>query len=121
VRRLNRDGATARLPIRQQQKGQVGSCQGKNDSSDLAVAKFTAAYADQNERDCETLVKAVKAKCVKARTGVQAQLTGPGKVDHSLYAIRRADLPISNHAASIETRPTAGKIDQTKSVQRKLQ
>jgi Uncharacterized protein conserved in bacteria (DUF2252) len=69
VRRLNREGANARLPIRQQQKGLVGSCQGKDDSSDLAVAEFAVAYADQNDCDYQTLVKAVKAKRVKARTG----------------------------------------------------
>jgi uncharacterized protein (DUF2252 family) len=48
----------------------IGAYLGKNESFDQAVAEFAVAYADQNERDYEMLVKAVKAKRVKAQTGV---------------------------------------------------
>jgi hypothetical protein len=34
---------------------------GKNDKFDKAIAEFSAAYADQSERDHEVLVKAVRA------------------------------------------------------------
>ena len=43
---------------------------GKRDGFDRAIADFSAAYADQNERDFETLVRAVRAGRVAARSGL---------------------------------------------------
>ncbi len=43
---------------------------GKSDRFDGAIADFSAAYADQNERDFETLVRAVRAGRVSARSGL---------------------------------------------------
>ena len=40
------------------------------DSFGRAIADFSAAYADQNERDYEALVKAVKRGRLKAETGL---------------------------------------------------
>ncbi len=60
----------ARAHARSGDRIAIGAYLGKNESFDQAVAEFAVAYADQNERDYETLVKAVKAKHVKAQTGV---------------------------------------------------
>jgi uncharacterized protein (DUF2252 family) len=43
---------------------------GKSDRFDQAIADFAAAYADQNERDYEELVRAVRSGRVSARTGL---------------------------------------------------
>jgi uncharacterized protein (DUF2252 family) len=43
---------------------------GKGDRFDEAVAEFSAAYADQNERDYEALVRAVRSGRVSAQTGL---------------------------------------------------
>jgi thiamine monophosphate kinase len=43
---------------------------GKGDAFDRAIADFSTAYADQNERDYEGLMQAVRAGRVEARTGV---------------------------------------------------
>jgi uncharacterized protein (DUF2252 family) len=43
---------------------------GKGDRFDRAIADFSAAYADQNERDFEALVRAVRAGRVPARSGL---------------------------------------------------
>jgi uncharacterized protein (DUF2252 family) len=43
---------------------------GKSDRFDHAIAAFSAAYADQNERDYEMLVRAVRSGRVSARTGL---------------------------------------------------
>ena len=42
---------------------------GKSDAFELAMADFSAAYADQNERDYERLQAAVKKGRIKAETG----------------------------------------------------
>ena len=60
----------ARAHARSGDRVAIGAYLGKNESFDQAVAEFAAAYADQNERDYETLVKAFKAKHVKAQIGV---------------------------------------------------
>jgi uncharacterized protein (DUF2252 family) len=60
----------ARAHARSGDRIAIGAYLGKNESFDQAVAEFAAAYADQNERDYATLVKAVKVKRVKAQTGV---------------------------------------------------
>jgi uncharacterized protein (DUF2252 family) len=48
----------------------IASYLGKGDTFDNAIADFSAAYAEQNERDYEALVQAVRAGRVPARTGV---------------------------------------------------
>ena len=60
----------ARAHARSGDRIAIGAYLGKNDSFDRAVAEFAAAYADQNQRDYQALVDAVKAKRVKAQTGV---------------------------------------------------
>jgi uncharacterized protein (DUF2252 family) len=45
----------------------IGGYLGKNDTFDLALAKFAASYADQAERDHTTLVKAIRAGRLKAQ------------------------------------------------------
>jgi uncharacterized protein (DUF2252 family) len=48
----------------------IASYLGSSDTFDRAVAQFAEAYADQNERDYETLIDAVKTGLIKAETGV---------------------------------------------------
>ncbi|HEY7093190.1 MAG TPA: DUF2252 domain-containing protein [Ktedonobacterales bacterium] len=43
---------------------------GKNETFDRAIAEFSVAYANQNERDHAALVAAVKSGRIKAETGV---------------------------------------------------
>lgn len=43
---------------------------GKSDAFDQALADFSSAYADQNQRDYQALVKAVKSGRIKAETDV---------------------------------------------------
>ena len=60
----------ARAHARSGDRIAIGAYLGKNESFDQAIAEFAVAYADQNQRDYEALVDAVKAKRVKAQTGV---------------------------------------------------
>ena len=48
----------------------IASYLGKGDSFDRAIADFSAIYADQNERDYEAFVAAVKSGRLSAQTGV---------------------------------------------------
>jgi hypothetical protein len=48
----------------------VATYLGKGDAFDRAIADFSAAYADQNERDYEALVQAVKSGRLMAQEGV---------------------------------------------------
>ncbi len=48
----------------------VASYLGKGDAFDVAVADFARAYADQNERDYETFMKAVASGRLEAQTGL---------------------------------------------------
>ena len=48
----------------------IASYLGTNDTFDRALALFAESYADQNERDFDTLTKAVKDGTIKAETGV---------------------------------------------------
>ena len=48
----------------------IASYLGTNDVFDRSLALFAESYADQNERDFDTLTKAVKAGTIKAETGV---------------------------------------------------
>lgn len=50
----------------------IGGYLGKNDVFDLALVKFANSYADQAERDHETLVKAVRAGQLEARNIAEA-------------------------------------------------
>jgi uncharacterized protein (DUF2252 family) len=45
----------------------IGGYLGKNDTFDLALAKFAVSYADQADRDHATLVKAIRAGQLKAQ------------------------------------------------------
>ena len=40
---------------------------GKSDAFDKAIASFSFAYADQNEKDHDALMRAIKAGKVEAR------------------------------------------------------
>ena len=60
----------ARAHARSGDRVAIGAYLGKNESFDQAVAEFANAYADQNQRDYQALVDAVKARRVKAQTGV---------------------------------------------------
>jgi len=48
----------------------VATYLGKSDAFDRAIADFAAAYADQNERDHQALVKAIESGRIVAETGV---------------------------------------------------
>jgi hypothetical protein len=48
----------------------ISSYLGKSDVFDRAMAAFAETYADQNERDYDTLKKAVASGAVKAETGL---------------------------------------------------
>ena len=48
----------------------IASYLGKGDAFDCAIADFSAVYADQNERDYDTLVHAVNSGRISAQTGV---------------------------------------------------
>ena len=64
-------GATlARAHARWGDRMAIASYLGKGDTFDRALAGFAAAYADQNERDFEALVRAVDSGRLIARTGV---------------------------------------------------
>ena len=51
----------ARAHARSGEPAQISGYLGKSDAFDKAVADFSIAYADQAERDHETLMKAVRA------------------------------------------------------------
>ena len=48
----------------------IASYLGKGDAFDQAIADFSAAYGDQNERDYDTFAAAVKSGRLTARTGL---------------------------------------------------
>ena len=48
----------------------IGAYLGNGDSFDKAIARFAAAYADQNDRDYQALNNAVKSGKLDARTGL---------------------------------------------------
>ena len=60
----------ARAHARSGDRVAIGAYLGKNESFDQAVAEFAVAYADQNQRDYQALVDAVKARRVEAQTGI---------------------------------------------------
>ena len=64
-------GATlARAHARWGDRVAIVSYLGKGDVFDRAIAGFSVAYADQNERDYEALVRAVRSGRLTAETGV---------------------------------------------------
>jgi uncharacterized protein (DUF2252 family) len=64
-------GATlARAHARWGDRLAVASYLGKSDAFDRAIADFSVAYADQNERDYEAFAAAVKSGRIDAQTGV---------------------------------------------------
>jgi uncharacterized protein (DUF2252 family) len=60
----------ARAHARSGDRVAIASYLGKNDVFENSLVEFANAYADQNERDYECLVEAVKTKRVKAETGI---------------------------------------------------
>ena len=60
----------ARAHARSGDRVAVASYLGKNDVFENSLVEFANAYADQNERDYQCLVEAVKNKRVKAETGI---------------------------------------------------
>ena len=64
-------GATlARAHARWGDRIAIASYLGQGDAFDRAIADFSAAYADQNERDYEAFAAAVKSGRLTAQTGV---------------------------------------------------
>jgi uncharacterized protein (DUF2252 family) len=64
-------GATlARAHARWGDRIAIASYLGKGDAFDRAIADFSAAYADQNERDYQAFAAAVESGRLTARTGV---------------------------------------------------
>jgi uncharacterized protein (DUF2252 family) len=64
-------GATlARAHARLGDRVAIAAYLGRGDAFDRAMAEFSVAYADQNERDYEAFVKAVRAGRLSAETGL---------------------------------------------------
>jgi uncharacterized protein (DUF2252 family) len=63
-------GTLARAHARFGDRIAIASYLGKGDAFDRAIADFSVAYADQNERDFEALVAAAKSGKVAAETGL---------------------------------------------------
>ena len=64
-------GATlARAHARSGDRIAIASYLGNSDAFDRAIADFSAAYADQNERDYQALVDAVESGRLEAQTGL---------------------------------------------------
>jgi uncharacterized protein (DUF2252 family) len=60
----------ARAHARTGDRVAIASYLGKNDVFENSLVEFAKAYADQNERDYQCLVEAVKTKRVEAQTGI---------------------------------------------------
>jgi uncharacterized protein (DUF2252 family) len=60
----------ARAHARSGDRIAIAAYMGKRDAFDAAIADFAEAYADQNERDYEQLVEAVKKGTIEAQTGL---------------------------------------------------
>jgi uncharacterized protein (DUF2252 family) len=60
----------ARAHARSGDRVAIASYLGKNNVFENSLVEFASAYADQNERDYQTLVDAVKNKRVQAQTGI---------------------------------------------------
>ena len=64
--------ALARAHARTGDPALIAGYLGKNDTFDQAIATFAVVYADQTARDHATLVRAIRAGRLSARTGVGA-------------------------------------------------
>jgi uncharacterized protein (DUF2252 family) len=64
--------ALARAHARTGDPASIAGYLGKNDTFDQAIATFAVAYADQTARDHATLVKAIRAGRLSARTRTRA-------------------------------------------------
>jgi hypothetical protein len=60
----------ARAHARSGDRIAIATYLGKGDTFDRALADFSVAYADQNERDYATLVEAVKDGRIEAKEGL---------------------------------------------------
>ena len=60
----------ARAHARSGDRVAIASYLGSGDTFDRAILEFSTAYADQNERDYNALVAAVKSGRVIAQTGL---------------------------------------------------
>jgi uncharacterized protein (DUF2252 family) len=60
----------ARAHARSGDRIAIAAYLGRSDAFDRAIADFSEAYADQNERDYDDLTKAVKSGRIEARTGL---------------------------------------------------
>ncbi len=60
----------ARAHARSGDRIAIASYLGTSDTFDRAIADFSAAYADQNERDYQALVEAVSTGRLEAQTGL---------------------------------------------------
>ena len=63
-------GTLARAHARLGDRIAIAAYLGKGDAFDRALADFSVAYADQNERDYDAFAKAVKNGRVTAETGL---------------------------------------------------
>jgi Uncharacterized protein conserved in bacteria (DUF2252) len=64
-------GATlARAHARWGDRISIAAYLGKGDAFDRAIADFSSAYADQNQRDYEAFVEAVRSGRLAAQTGL---------------------------------------------------
>ena len=62
--------ARARAHARSGDRIAIATYLGNSDTFDRAIADFSAIYADQNERDYQALVDAVKSGRLQAQTGL---------------------------------------------------
>jgi len=60
----------ARAHARSGDRVAIAAYLGNSDSFDQAIGRFAEAYADQNERDYQALVEAIKSGRLQATTGV---------------------------------------------------
>jgi hypothetical protein len=60
----------ARAHARSGDRIAIASYLGTSDTFDRAIADFSSSYADQNERDYEALVAAVRSGRLEAQTGM---------------------------------------------------
>ena len=68
--RGRRGWTLARAHARSGDRVAIASYLGGGDAFDRAILEFSKAYADQNERDYNTLAAAVKSGRIVAQTGV---------------------------------------------------
>jgi uncharacterized protein DUF2252 len=63
-------GTLARAHARSGDRIAIASYLGKSDAFDQAIAEFSVAYADQNERDYQAMQSAIESGRLKAETGL---------------------------------------------------